>query len=216
VTRLYHRRLVAVLGDIDAFIPRIQVEAHLQSVDTAPHVLWLSDGGRGFRRVYRQCFAHFAIGILDFYHAAGHLWRATTALFYGRSLEAQQWFKDWRSLLRHRHHQTILNALTLIVNTDLCEGTDLETLTQVQAYFQAHHQHIRYQHFEDGHFPLGSGMIESACKWLIQQRFKGVGMRWSEDGFNHLLHLRLDWVNQRFDSLSPNVHQAQINSSHKP
>jgi hypothetical protein len=35
----------------------------------------------------------------------------------------------------------------------------------------------------------------------IQQRFKGVGMRWSEDGFNHLLHLRLAWVNQRFDSL---------------
>jgi hypothetical protein len=216
VTRLYHRRLVAVLGDIDAFIPRIQVEAYLQSVDTAPHVLWLSDGGRGFWRVYRQCFAHCAVGILDFYHAAGHLWRATTALFDGRSLEAHQWFKNWRSLLRHGQHQAILNALTLLVNTDLTEAKDLETLTQVQAYFQAHHQHIRYQHFEDRHFPLGSGMIESACKWLIQQRFKGVGMRWSEDGFNHLLHLRLDWVNQRFDSLFPLVHEAQINPSHNP
>lgn len=49
--------------------------------------------------------------------------------------------------------------------------------------------------------PLGSGMVESACKWLIQQRFKGAGMRWSEDGFNHLLHLRLAWANQRFDVL---------------
>ena len=47
VTQLYHRRLVAVLGDIDAFIPRIQFEAYLQSVESAPHVLWLSDGGRG-------------------------------------------------------------------------------------------------------------------------------------------------------------------------
>jgi len=26
-------------------------------------------------------------------------------------------------------------------------------------------------------------------------------MRWSEDGFNHLLHLRLAWVNGRFDAL---------------
>ncbi len=26
-------------------------------------------------------------------------------------------------------------------------------------------------------------------------------MRWSEDGFNHLLHLRLAWVNLRFDVL---------------
>jgi len=29
-------------------------------------------------------------------------------------------------------------------------------------------------------------------------------MRWSEDGFNHLLHLRLAWVNGRFDHLFPN------------
>jgi hypothetical protein len=49
--------------------------------------------------------------------------------------------------------------------------------------------------------PLGSGMVESACTWLIQQRFKGVGMRWGEDGFNHLLHLRLAWVNGRFEAL---------------
>jgi hypothetical protein len=26
-------------------------------------------------------------------------------------------------------------------------------------------------------------------------------MRWSESGFNHLLHLRLAWANERFDSL---------------
>jgi hypothetical protein len=44
-------------------------------------------------------------------------------------------------------------------------------------------------------------MVESACKWLIQQRFQGVGMRWSEDGFNHLLHLRLAWVNGCFETL---------------
>lgn len=44
VTRLCHRRLVAVLGDIDTFIPLMQMEAQRQSVDTAPQVIWLSDG----------------------------------------------------------------------------------------------------------------------------------------------------------------------------
>lgn len=63
--------------------------------------------------------------------------------------------------------------------------------------------------YKDLGLPLGSGMVESACKWLMQQRFKGVGMRWSEDGFNHLLHRRLAWVNGRFEvlfglALSPN------------
>jgi hypothetical protein len=44
-------------------------------------------------------------------------------------------------------------------------------------------------------------MVERACKWRIQQRFKGVRMRWSEDGFNHLLPLRLAWVNGSFEAL---------------
>ena len=128
VTRLYHRRLVAVLGDIDRFIPRIQLEAQLQSYQSAPQVIWLSDGGRGFWRVYRQCFANCAIGILDFYHAAGHLWRATAALFDGHSPDAIQWFKRWRSLLRHGHHQTVLDYLVALVSPDLAQGEDVETI----------------------------------------------------------------------------------------
>ena len=98
VTRLLRRRLVAVLGDIDTFIPVIQLEAQLQSYQSAPQVIWLSDGGRGFWRVYRQCFDGYAIGILDFYHAAGHLWRATVALFGSHSPDAIGWFKRSRWL----------------------------------------------------------------------------------------------------------------------
>ena len=59
--------------------------------------------------------------------------------------------------------------------------------------------------------PIGSGMVESACKWLIQQRFKGVGRRWSEEGFNHLLHVRLAWVNGSFEALF----QVEVQASPK-
>jgi hypothetical protein len=61
--------------------------------------------------------------------------------------------------------------------------------------------HIDYANYKELGLPLGSGMVESAGKWLIQQRFKGVGMRWSEDGFNHLLHLWLAWINGRWEAL---------------
>lgn len=204
VTQLRHRRLVAVLGNLDAFIPAVKLEAQRQSFASAPKVIWLSDGGRGFWRVYRQCFAHCAVAVLDFYHAAGHLWRVATVLFPTKAAQLK-WFERWRHALRHGKHRTMLAMLTALVNTDLLAGKSLKTLIQVQAYFQRHRSHVRYQHFEQQHIPLGSGMVESACKWLIQQRFKGVGMRWSEDGLNHLLILRVAWVNQRFDDLFPDV-----------
>jgi hypothetical protein len=204
--QLLHRRVVAVLGNIDAFIPRLRLEARRQAFEAAPKVIWLSDGGRGFWRVYRTCFSHCAIAVLDFYHAAGHLWRATQALFDDPSApQARAWFARWRHQLRHGQHQHVLTVLTALVNIDGFSGKSLTTLLQVQAYFQRHHRHIHYQQFAQQQIPLGSGMIESACKWLIQQRFKGVGMRWSEDGFNHLLALRVAWANQRFDAFFPSV-----------
>ena len=79
--------------------------------------------------------------------------------------------------------------------------TARDTLRTVYAYLERHHAHIDYAAYKALGLPLGSGMVESACKWLIQQRFKGVGMHWSEEGFNHLLHLRLAWVNGSFEAL---------------
>lgn len=215
--QLLHRRVVAVLGNIDAFIPQLRLEARRQAFESAPQVIWLSDGGRGFWRVYQTCFAHCAIAVLDFFHAAGHLWRATTALFDDpRSAQAKAWFQRWRHQLRHGQHHRVLSVLTNLVNTDVFTGQSLSTLLQVQAYFQRHHQHIRYQQFEQQQIPLGSGMVESTCKWLIQQRFKGVGMRWSEPGFKHLLALRVAWANQRFDALFPHVPKLVQTHSPKP
>lgn len=215
--QLLNRRLVAVLGNIDHFIPHLQLEARRQSFETATQVVWLSDGAPGFWRVYRTCFAHCSVAILDFFHAAGHLWRATEALFEKQSsFQAMAWFTRWRHQLRHGQHLKVLADLTFLINTDLFSGQSLTTLLQVQAYFQRHHRHIHYQRFESQQLPLGSGMVESACKWLIQQRFKGVGMRWSESGFNHLLVLRLAWVNQRFDSLFPLSYTTIPNNSPIP
>lgn len=214
VPQLLRRRLVAVLGDIDEFIPLLQLEAHKQAFEDAPNVIWLSDGGRGFWRVYRTLFSHCAVAVLDFYHAAGHLARATQAMFAdSRSAQAQAWFRRWRHLLRHGKHLQVLRTLTVLIHTGLFTGKSFTTLLQVQAYFQRHHRHIRYRYFEQQQIPLGSGMVESACKWLIQQRFKGVGMRWSENGFEHLLILRVAWVNERFDSLFPNVPIPQTKAS---
>jgi hypothetical protein len=210
VTRLERRRLVAVLGDIDALSPRLWLEAMRQGVQTAKVVVWLSDGGRGLWRLFRERFEGTAIGILDFYHAAQNLWKASRAWLDGRTSHARDWFRNARHQLRHGEENAVLAELkTTLALNELPAGAR-QTLQNVYDYLLAHSEHIHYDKFKELGLPLGSGMVESACKWLIQQRFKGVGMRWSEDGFNHLLHLRLAWVNDRFDALflpeaSPNV-----------
>jgi hypothetical protein len=190
-----------VLGDIDALSPRLHLTALIVGLAAAPQVAWLSDDGRGFWGLYAHCFAADATGILDFYHAAQNLWKAAAAWWDGRTKQAKDWFTQSRHQLRHGAADDVIADLTAALALKDLPATARETIAKVHDYLTQHHAHIDYARFQQLGLPLGSGMVESACKWLIQQRFKGVGMRWSEAGFNHLLHLRLAWVNGEFDHL---------------
>jgi len=201
VTRLQHRRLVAVLGDYDALPPRLWGEAVRQGLLTAPQVGWLSDGGRGVWCLFEARFACHATGILDFYHAAQHLWKGAAAWLDGRTTQARRWFGWARHRLRHGRPDGVLADLAEAFEVEGLPATARDTLRTVYAYLARHREHRNSAMYKALGWPLGSGMVERACKWLIQQRFKGVGMRWSADGFNHLLHLRLAWVNGRFETL---------------
>ena len=164
---------------------------------------WISDGGRGFWTLYAARFADYATGILDFYHAAQNLWKGAAAWLDGRTKEARAWFISARHRLRHSEADGVLADIAAALALDGLPASARDTLTHLYAYLDKHRDHLDYEKFKELGLPIGSGMVESACKWLIQQRFKGVGMRWSEEGFNHLLHLRLAWVNGRFDALFP-------------
>ena len=209
VTRLHHRRLVAVLGDVEALKPRLWLEAVRQGIRQAPQVVWLSDGARGLWRLYDERLAAYAVGILDFYHAVQYLWKGAAAWLDGRTTQARRWFGWARHRLRHGQPDGVLADLVEALEVEGLPDAARDTVMALYAYLKRHREHIDYAQYKDLGLPIGSGMVESACKWLIQQRFKGVGMRWSENGFNHLLHLRLAWVNGRFEplfglALSPN------------
>ena len=201
VPRLQHRRLVAVLGDIETRKPRLWLEALRQDSSRAPQVVWLSDGARGLWRLCEEQFSASATGILDLYHAAQNLWKSAAAWLDGRTTKAHRWFAWARHRLRHGNPDGVLADLAEALDVEGLPDTARATLTTVYASLERHRDHIDYATYKELGLPLGSGMVESACKWLIQQRFKGVGMRWSEDGFNHLVHLRLAWVNGRFEAL---------------
>jgi hypothetical protein len=201
ITRLHQRRLVAVLGDIEALKPRLWFEAVRQSISMAPQVVWLSDGARGLWRLYDERLAASAMGILDFYHAVQYLWKGAAAWLDGRTTQARRWFGWARHRLRHGQPDGVLADLVEALEVEGLPDSARDTLTALYAYLERHRDHIDYAQYKALGWPIGSGMVESACKWLIQQRFKGVGMRWSEAGFNHLLHLRLAWVNGSFEAL---------------
>ena len=201
--RLHRHRAVAVLGDIDDLSERMWLEGLKQGIKEAPQVVWLSDGARGFWRLFDERFQPYATGVLDFYHAAQNMWAGLKVWLDGRTTRCQDWFTDARHRLRHGQSCAVLADIKAAAALPGLPASAQHSLTKLYNYLDKHRHHIQYDKLKEMGFPIGSGLVESTCKWLIQQRFKGVGMRWSEDGFNHLLHLRLAWVNGRFHSFFP-------------
>lgn len=166
-------------------------------------MVWISDGAAGLWGLYGTHLTDHAHGVLDFYHAAQNLWRGAAAWLGGRSRQARQWFQTLRHRLRHGQSDAVLDELQTVLDLPDLPSATRKTLTRLYGYLDKHRDHMNYDQLKDMGLPIGSGLVESACKWLIQQRFKGVGMRWGEASFTHLLLIRLAWVNGRFNACFP-------------
>ena len=66
------------------------------------------------------------------------------------------------------------------------------------AYFRRHRHRMRYAQAQAQNLPIGSGVVEAACKTLATQRMKRSGMRWRQAGGQAILTLRALHQSERF------------------
>ena len=57
-------------------------------------------------------------------------------------------------------------------------------------YLESNQERMKYDEYRAKGYHVGSGVVESACKNVVQVRHKRPGMRWSEEGARNILHLR--------------------------
>ena len=49
-------------------------------------------------------------------------------------------------------------------------------------------------------YPIGSGVIEGACRHLVKDRLERSGMRWHPDGAQAMLDLRATYLNGEWEA----------------
>ena len=76
---------------------------------------------------------------------------------------------------------------------------DNAALTKALAYLEARVAQMQYPQFVAEGWPIGSGMVESANKLVVEDRLKGAGMHWADANVNPLLALRNAVCNDRWD-----------------
>lgn len=135
--------------------------------------------------------------VLDFYHATEHLYDAFVTAYGEGSPKCMCEFIKYRHILRHEVNGAEKVIRHLLYLRD--KFPRRRTLTKTLKYFRRHRRRMQYARLARRKLPIGSGIVEAACKTLVTQRLKRSGMRWRNDGGQAILTLRALEQSGRFD-----------------
>ncbi len=181
------------LTDAATFADLASVEIERRGVERARAVCAVQDGAdwlQGFVDGHRQD----AVRILDFAHAAGYLGQvAEQGKQAGHHLPAC-WLPVLLHQLKHHGPRRVLAHLERLE-----QRWHLSAIVEALRYFRKRLPQMQYPHFLEAGWPIGSGMVESANKVVMQARLKGAGMHWEPANVNPMLALRNALRNERWE-----------------
>lgn len=143
-----------------------------------------------------------AVRILDFAHACEYVAKAGQAVLGAESEAFKTWFEAQCHLMKHSNGDSLLEELQSLQKQAQANNTK-EVLEQVQrslSYLSERKPMLRYAHFRELGYPIGSGATESANKVVVEERLKGAGMHWASPHLNPMLALRNLSANLRWES----------------
>jgi len=168
-------------------------ELYRRHLETADQAAAVSDGAE-----WIQGFLDFhcpnATRILDFPHAAQRLCPIGEAVLGAQHASLQAWQTRQLHELKHHGPEGVLDHLRTFAAAHLTQPVVAENL----AYLDKRVAQMQYPSFQAQGWPIGSGMVESANKLVVEARLKGSGMHWSRASVNPLLALRNAVCNDRW------------------
>jgi hypothetical protein len=141
--------------------------------------------------------------LIDFIHVSGYLGKAATALHPADPVTAGQFADGQRLRVLHGRAKAVAATLSSIAaKTRTHPSTrhlDLSEVDKAITYLSNNHQHMRYDTALANGWPIATGLIEGACRFVIEDRFGITGARWSPQGAEDILKLRAIIVNNDLD-----------------
>lgn len=147
--------------------------------------------GDGAPWIWNQVSEHLpdAVQVLDFYHLAEHVHATARELFAEDEARARDWAETELALLRAGEIDVALAHLRRC-------GVVTEGLVE---YITANRERMPYPWLEEHGYPIGSGIVESACKQIVHARHRQAGMRWRQEHVQKMLHLSCWLRGRRWD-----------------
>lgn len=181
------------LAEASVFGPRLALEAHRRGLEAADEVVVLGDGAEW---IWNLAAEHFptATCIVDWYHASERVWELGRAL-HGEGEATARWVAAQLEHLARGEVRVMVAAWQQMTGNPALMTVRDEQIT----YFTNQAPRMAYDQYRARGLDIGSGMVESACKYVVGAREKGPGMRWSLPGAQAVANVRVLHCNHQWD-----------------
>ena len=197
-----HKRVRAdlLVGKVALFLWLADEVIRRNPTATKP-LIFLSDGERALHDRQGEYLPENVICVLDLFHVMERLWKVAWCFFEEstQKREAHQWVeKELRMLLEGKVGYVVSGLRQMMTKRGL-KGTRRKTVREVSGYFERNRARMRYDAYLAAGYPIGSGVVEGACRHLVKDRLERAGMRWHPDGAQAMLNLRATYLNGEWE-----------------
>ena len=128
--------------------------------------------------------------VLDLIHVLHYLWRAAIAIHNGTNAAAERWVRTYVGKLLTRPVVDVVAGLRQSATLHAIKAARGTAVDVCATYLLARSAHLDYATALREGLPIASGVIEGACRSLVQDRMGITGARWSVEGAEAVLRIR--------------------------
>jgi len=128
--------------------------------------------------------------VVDFIHVLEYLWKAAWCFFDKGDRAAEDWVTQRAGWILAGKSSDVAGGIRRAATLRNLEPGDRKGVDACADYLIAKRTMLHYQEYLAQGFPIATGVIEGACRHLIQDRMDITGARWGLDGAEAILRLR--------------------------
>ena len=152
--------------------------------------------------------------VVDFIHVAQYVWKAAGAFFPNQEVEPDRWTRG--RLLEILRGKASLVAAGMRRSATLREmaAAERKAVDDCADYLLNYSPYLQYDRALAEGVPIATGVIEGACRHLVQDRMNVTGARWSLTGAEAVLRLRALRSSNDFDAYWEFHEQQEYERNH--
>jgi hypothetical protein len=179
------KEYVTYLGSVDEFKKLLFNSAVNAGYGSIKKVVIIADGAHWIWNICKELFPD-AECILDFFHMTENVYNYAKELFNHDEKKYTKWAK---TVIHYIRTDQLKKALFKISHSPIKPEKVAKTVN-LEGYINNNKDRIKYLEYKNKGYYIGSGMIESGNKVVVQKRLKQAGMRWSVNGAQYIAVLR--------------------------